>query len=100
MQQSSHTQNGGEQKQRQPQAYDQARQIASQDIGPGRQRGRHEQFVSAPVHISRHPISRNKGQQEDQDDQIGGQSPQQSSCTGPSNIGAELFAARDRTSLI
>src|SRR5215469_11314450 len=100
MQQSSHPQNGDEQKQRQPQAYEQARQIASQDIGPGRERSRHQEFVGAPVHISRHPISRNKGQQQGQDDQIGGQSPQQSSCTGPSNVGAELYAARDRTSLI
>src|SRR5258708_39435276 len=100
MQEPTHPQDGGQKEQRQRQAHHQARQVASPDIGPGRQRGRHQQFVGAPVHISRHPISRNKGQQEGQDDQIGGQSQQQSSCTGPSNGGAELFAARDRTSLI
>ena len=60
----------------------------------------HASDQTAPVHISRHPISRKKGQQEGQDDQIGGQSPQQPSCAGPSNVGAELYAARDRTSLI
>ena len=89
MQKPSHPQDGGQQEQRQPQAHHQARQVASPDIGPGRQRGRHQQFVGAPVQIPRHAISCDKGQQESQHHQNCGQGMKKSSRAGSGNEAAE-----------
>src|SRR6266702_3030449 len=61
MQQPAHPQDGGEQQQRQAQAHQQTRQVASPDIGPGWQRGRHQQFMGAPGEIPPHAISCDKG---------------------------------------
>src|SRR6266404_6253175 len=93
MQQPAHPQDGGQQQQRQSQAHHQARQVASPDIGPARQRGRHQQFVGAPGEIPRHAISRDKRQKERQNHQNGWQGTKQSSRAGSGNEAIERYAA-------
>ena len=69
MQQQTHPQDGGQHQQGQPQAHQQAHQIASPDVGPARQRGRHQQFVGAALQVARHAIRVDKGQEQTQQQQ-------------------------------
>ena len=100
MQQQAHSQDGGQQKQRQPQAHQQADQVASPDIRPGWQRGRHEQFVGAPGEIPRHAISRDKGQEENQQHQREWKGVKKSPGAGSGNEGVQRHRAVHGTEVL
>src|SRR6266571_691130 len=71
--------------------------VSPPDIGPGWQRGRHQQFMGAPGEIPPHAISCDKGQEEYQHQQNGWQRVKQSSSAGSGNEGGDLHVVTHRS---